>query len=87
MIAFEDPNHPGNTAKHHTGKPCIEPGCENPAGTAWSPYWCFSCNVARIRRIDGKLAQMAEESEKFETIANAYYQAERERLSLLEGQE
>jgi hypothetical protein len=52
---FEDPEHPGNGAQYQTGKPCIEE-CGRPAGTWWSPFWCFECNVARIRRISAKLA-------------------------------
>lgn len=56
LVAYEDPGHEGNGAKHLTGKPCIEKGCDNPAGTAWSPFWCFACNVKRIRRIDAGFA-------------------------------
>ena len=41
----------GNSKKYHTGKLCIE-GCGRPAGTAWSPYWCFECNVKRMNRIN-----------------------------------
>lgn len=63
MNAYEDPNNPGNSQAHHTGKRCIEAGCGNPAGTAWSHLWCQSCNAARMRRIDnslrGMLADMA----------------------------
>ena len=55
LRSFEDPNHPGNSSTHHTGKLCIEPGCGKPAGTAWGPYWCFEHNVERILRIDGQL--------------------------------
>jgi hypothetical protein len=51
LQAFEDPFHEGNSPKHHTGKPCIEKGCEQPAGTWWSPHWCFEHNVERIKRI------------------------------------
>ena len=57
---FEDPDNPGNGEKYHTGKPCITAGCESPAGTAWSPYWCFACNVKRIKRIDGELNDILE---------------------------
>jgi len=64
LIAFEDPDHPGNGPKYLTGKFCIEQGCDRPAGTAWSPLWCFEHNVERIRRInaaiDDGLAKMAE---------------------------
>jgi hypothetical protein len=55
MMAFEDPANAGNSPKYHTGEKCIEPGCERPAGTAWSPYWCFECNVKRLRRITVEL--------------------------------
>ncbi len=58
MESFEDPNHIGNSPAYHTGKPCIEPGCERPAGTAWSEHWCFECNVERIRRIDKALNEL-----------------------------
>lgn len=57
MIAYKDPDNPGNSDKYHTGKNCIEPGCNNPAGTAWSPFWCFPCNVKRIERIDSQLKE------------------------------
>lgn len=59
MERFEDPNYSGNSAEHHTGKPCIEAGCNRPAGTAWSPHWCFECNVERMRRIDRRLSEIA----------------------------
>ena len=55
MIAYQDPNHPGNSPVHHTGKSCIEEGCDKPAGTAWSPLWCPACNVVRMDRIDRNL--------------------------------
>lgn len=51
LKGFEDPNHLGNSEKYHTCKECVEIDCHNPAGTAWSPYWCFECNVKRIKRI------------------------------------
>lgn len=55
LKAFEDASHDGNSAKYHTGKPCIEKGCPEPAGTWWSPHWCFKHNVERINRIDAGL--------------------------------
>jgi hypothetical protein len=55
LKAFEDANHDGNSAKYHTGKPCVEKGCKHSAGTWWSPLWCFEHNVARIRRISASL--------------------------------
>lgn len=55
MIPFEDLQHEGNSSSYHTGKQCIEENCNNPAGTAWSPIWCFEHNVERIRRITKQL--------------------------------
>lgn len=61
VASFEDPSHPGNGIKHHTGRPCIEPDCYRPAGTWWSPHWCFECNVERIKRITVQLDKVIEE--------------------------
>ena len=55
MNRYEDPNDPGNSADHNTGKDCVERDCDRPAGTAWSPLWCFECNRARMRRITESL--------------------------------
>lgn len=55
-MAFDDKDDPRNGAKYQTGKPCVEKGCENPAGTAWSPLWCFEHNVERL----GKLTEAFE---------------------------
>jgi len=52
---FEDPNNKGNSYIYYTGKPCIEPECNEPAGTVWSPFWCFKHNVERIKRISIQL--------------------------------
>ena len=57
-MAFEDPAHEGNSSRHHTGKRCIERGCDEPAGTAWSPLWCFKHNVERMRRINAAFDRM-----------------------------
>jgi hypothetical protein len=57
-IAYRNPRHKGNGKSHHTGKLCIE-GCGRPAGTAWSPYWCFKCNVIRMDRISAGLQEIA----------------------------
>ena len=57
MTPYRDPDHVGNSAGHHTGKPCIERGCDKPAGTAWSPIWCFKHNVQRMDRINRQLEQ------------------------------
>lgn len=47
----DDPAHPHNSPKHHTGKKCIEKGCDKPAGTHWSPFWCQACNAKRLKRV------------------------------------
>lgn len=55
LLPYEDPDHPGNGPEHHTGRQCVEIGCRNPAGTAWSPWWCFRCNVKRMDQIEHDL--------------------------------
>lgn len=60
MENYENPDHPLNGPTHWSGLPCIEKGCEEPAGTAWGPYWCFKHNVERLRRIDAGLRAMSE---------------------------
>ena len=59
LRAYEDPNHIGNSAKHHTGEPCIEE-CGRPAGTVWSPHWCFECNVKRMNGVSESLDTLIE---------------------------
>lgn len=54
---YADPAHPNNGPEHHTGKKCIEKGCENPAGTSWSTFWCQPCNAKRMERISANLQQ------------------------------
>ena len=55
MADFRDPADPLNGPEYHTGKACIEKGCERPAGTHWSPFWCQPCNAARMDRISAAL--------------------------------
>lgn len=55
---YNDKNAEGNSSKYHTGKPCINEGCENPAGTSWSPYWCIDCNIERMDHISDQMDQM-----------------------------
>ncbi len=57
--AYRDPNSPQNGSEYHTGKDCVE-DCNSPAGTAWSPYWCFECNVIRMDRIGKQLEEMGD---------------------------
>ena len=58
MAGYDDPNNEGNSSEHWTGKSCIEPGCNRPAGTAWGSHWCWKHNVERLDRIEGSLAKM-----------------------------
>lgn len=55
MERYQDPNDPLNGASYHTGKKCVERGCDRPAGTHWSKFWCQPCNAARLGRISGFL--------------------------------
>lgn len=52
---WEDQDDPRNGRQWLTGKPCVEPRCGNPAGTAWSPLWCQPCNAERLNRIVAQL--------------------------------
>jgi len=52
MLAFENSQHEGNSSLYHTGKQCVEKYCTKPAGTKWSPFWCFKHNVERIKRVN-----------------------------------
>jgi hypothetical protein len=49
--------------KYHTGEKCIECKTE-PARTAWSPYWCFKCNIKRLDRISSQFNQISEGFQK-----------------------
>ncbi len=69
MIAYQDPDHEGNSAQHHSGKPCHTRGCKEPAGTAWSPLWCFKHNVERMDRISASLDDFAERA-KFSALVD-----------------
>ena len=61
---YNDPDAEGNGPHHHTGKRCIESGCTQPAGTGWSPLWCFAHNVARMDRISAGLVEAMKRFER-----------------------
>ncbi len=61
MLPYQDPKHPGNSLQHRSGKPCIDRGCTEPAGTLWSPLLCFRHNVERLDRITVNLEAVAAE--------------------------
>lgn len=63
MKPTHDPEHRGNAPAYWTGKTCIEKGCENPAGTAWSPLWCQTHNAERMDRIDAGFATILKQFE------------------------
>jgi hypothetical protein len=50
MKPWEDPENVANSEIYYTGEECIEEGCHNPAGTAWSEDWCQVCNAKRINK-------------------------------------
>ncbi len=58
---FEDRKHLGNGALYLTSETCVEPGCTQQAGTLWSPLWCFTHNVIRMRRISAGLEKLKAE--------------------------
>lgn len=37
---------------------CIEPGCEEPAGTPWTPLWCLKHDEERRARISRHLDEI-----------------------------
>lgn len=61
---YKDINDPGYSKKYHTGEICIEPGCNNPAGSAWSPFWCAEHNIIRMDRINGGFREIMEHLHK-----------------------
>lgn len=54
---YQDPGDVLNSAKYHTGKPCIE-NCGRPAGTHWSKLWCQPCNAKRMDQIDAAFEKL-----------------------------
>lgn len=42
-----------------SGKPCIESGCNQPAGTLWGPHWCPEHDVERLDRISASMDRLA----------------------------
>lgn len=68
MELYKDKNHEFNSSKYHTGKKCITKGCDKPAGTYWSEYWCVDCNIKRIDRINNSFDDVLASMEKIENI-------------------
>ena len=53
-----DPSDSMNGPQHHTGRPCKESGCGEPAGTAWGPHLCQRHNAEQLDRINRSLADL-----------------------------
>ncbi len=51
LPAWDNPASPLNGSEFFSGTACVESGCQNPAGTAWSPHWCWQHNAERMRRL------------------------------------
>jgi len=61
MDAYENENDIGNSDKFHTGELCIVSGCFEPAGTSWGEYWCFACNVRRMKSVHSSMQKLIDE--------------------------
>ena len=49
-----------HTCQVPSGRTCIEPGCERPAGTHWGPFWCPEHDAIRLEKITRQLEELAE---------------------------
>lgn len=39
---------------------CVEPGCNEEAGTPWTPYWCKKHDKERRERISKSLEEISQ---------------------------
>lgn len=46
----------GHICQEPSGQPCIEQGCDEPAGTLWGPLWCPDHDSERLDRISAQFA-------------------------------
>lgn len=53
----------GDRYEHHchqpSGRTCVERGCDQAAGTPWTPLWCPEHDVERLDRISAGLKGIA----------------------------
>ena len=63
-MGYNDRINPRNGPEYHTGKACIDRGCARPAGTHWSPLWCFECNAARMKRTNDQMADIVRQQDE-----------------------
>ncbi len=50
---------PEHVCHEPSGRICIEPGCDRPAGTWWGPYWCPVHDKKRLDGISSSLDDIA----------------------------
>jgi hypothetical protein len=55
----DDPEDAMNGPRYHTGRLCTEPGCHEPAGTAWGPHRCQRHNAEQLARMSRALAELS----------------------------
>ena len=55
-FSVDDVRHDGYSVKHRSGKRCVT--CGKPAGTAWSPHFCPTCDIERKASITKSLENM-----------------------------
>lgn len=48
----------GHVCRRPTGRTCIEPACDENAGTSWGPLWCPDHDVERLERISNDHATL-----------------------------
>lgn len=41
----------GHTCDDPSGRVCIVPDCDQPAGTIWGPYWCPTHDEERLDNV------------------------------------
>jgi len=45
----------GHTCQRPSGRPCVQSGCDEPAGTLWGRWWCPEHDQQRLDRIGAAL--------------------------------
>ena len=57
----------GHICQEPSGRTCVEPGCDEPAGTWWGPLWCPEHDKERLDRctagLEAALAALTDEGE------------------------
>jgi hypothetical protein len=48
----------GHVCQRPSGRTCIEPECEQPAGTLWGPLWCPEHDQERLDRVSNRLEDL-----------------------------